>query len=184
VDAYPREAWKRLGQHLQQRRPQIDTRYRIRRIFAAENVLTDKTVQEIENAYRTTFSPVMLSTIEHAYQLKPGSIERFLSGEGDLEPAEPVVRVSQPPLRIVDPGVRIEQVDDGRLQVGFTIETDVTMDEMYERLGDLTPGERVMIANMEAMEFPPAEIGGAVEMLRKFDEHRTGVQGSRPRRRA
>jgi hypothetical protein len=94
VDAYPQEAWKRLGQRLKQRRPQIEPRYRIRKVFAEENDLTDKTVQEIEKAYRTTFSPEMLSAIEVAYRLPPGNITRFLEG-GDLEPLKPVARISQ-----------------------------------------------------------------------------------------
>lgn len=105
-------------------------------------------------------------------------------------PPEPVARVGAVALDVPEatsPGVRIEQVDDRHLQVGLTIETDVTMDEVRERLErdrPLSANERAMINNMQAMDFPPAEIGGAVMMIRGFDEHRTGQQGSRPRRRA
>lgn len=176
MDAYPREAWERLGQRLKQRRPQIDTRYRVRKIFAEEHDgLTDKTVQEIENAYRTTFSDVMLSTIEAAYQLKGGSIERFLAGDGELEPLDPVVQVGQPRLTVPERaagGLRIAQVDDTHLRVDLTIDTDVTMAEVYARLGELSPNERAMVANMEALEVAPAEIGGAVLLLRRFRERR------------
>lgn len=70
--------WQRLGKLLKQRRPQLNPRYRTRRTFAEENHLNDKTVQEIENAYRPTFSDTMLAAIEVAYQLPAGTIARVL----------------------------------------------------------------------------------------------------------
>jgi hypothetical protein len=106
------------------------------------------------------------------------------AGYAPPEPLSPVSPVVLTVAEETSAGVRIEEVGDSHLQVGLTIETDVTMDQMYERLGDLSPNERAMIANMEAMDFPASEIGGAVLMLRGFDARRTGQQGSRPRRRA
>src|SRR5690606_20284162 len=70
---------QRLGKLLRQRRPLIDPRYRVRRVFAADNHLTDKTVQEVENAYRSTFSDQMLTAIEVAYRLPPGTITEVLA---------------------------------------------------------------------------------------------------------
>lgn len=78
METYPKADWQRLGRLLKQRRPQLDQRYRIRRVFAEENQLTDKTVQEIENAYRQTFTDEMLSSIEVAYRLPPGTLEKVL----------------------------------------------------------------------------------------------------------
>lgn len=179
MDAYPTEAWERLGQHLQQRRPQIDSRYRIRRVFAAENGLTDKTVQEIENAYRTTFTPVMLSTIEAAYRLKPGAIEDVLAG-GEFEPVEPVVRVSQPKLTVPDPpGLRIADLDETRVHIDYTVDTETTMDEVYERLGEVSAIERAMIASMEAQDTPPSMIGGAVLMVREINARKAALRAQR-----
>lgn len=187
MDAYPREAWLRLGQHLKQRRPQIDPRYRIRRVFAEENGLTDKTVQEVENAYRDTFSPVMLATIEAAYQLKDGSIERFLDG-GELEPRDPAVQVSQvgisvPRAPTAEPGVRVERFDDRHLRIDVTIDTQVTMEEAIASLGALTPHERGTVEMLRNMRYDPAEVAGAVLLLRGLDARRT-EQSPQTRRKA
>jgi hypothetical protein len=85
VEPHPAEAWQRVGRLLKQRRPQLSPRYRIRKIFAAERGITDKTAQEVENAYRTNFSPEMIAVVEWAYALQQGSFDRTLSG-GELEP--------------------------------------------------------------------------------------------------
>src|SRR5690606_136616 len=79
MENYPDEAWQRLGKLLRQRRPLIDPRYRVRRVFAAVNRPTDKTVQEVENAYRSTFSDQMPTAIEVAYRLPPGTIHEVLA---------------------------------------------------------------------------------------------------------
>jgi hypothetical protein len=166
VDAFPREAWLRLGQHLKQRRPQIDPRYRIRKVFAEENDLTDKTVQEIENAYRTTFSDVMLSTVEHAYRLRPGSIQQFLDG-GELEPLEPATRASP---------VALKESDDTRLRIEVSVDPEVNMEQAVASLGELTSNERILVANLQAMEYPPAAVAGAVLLLRGHAARRGGQQ--------
>lgn len=75
---HTKAAWRRVGLLLKRRRPQLDPRYRVRRIFAEEKNLRDKTVQEIENAYRTSFTEEMLAAFETAYQLAPGSIRQAL----------------------------------------------------------------------------------------------------------
>lgn len=81
----PVEDWQRLGTLLKRRRPQLDQRYRTRRVFAEDNHLTDKTVQEVENAYRQTFTEEMLSAIEVAYRLPAGTIEHVLNDPGITE---------------------------------------------------------------------------------------------------
>jgi hypothetical protein len=183
LDAYPREAWLRLGQQLKQRRPQLDPRYRIRRVFAKENGLTDKTVQEIENAYRETFRPEMISVIETAYQLQEGSIERFLAGGKELEVREPIVQISQvrlttpaPPER--EPGVHVERYDERHLRVDVTVDTHVTMDEAIASLGDLSPHERGTVAMLRDMRYEPAEVAGAILLLRGLDARRAAQSDS------
>lgn len=188
MDAYPREAWKRLGQHLRQRRPQLDTRYRIRKVFAQEHGLTDKTVQEIENAYRETFSDVMLSTVERAYQLKPGSIERFLAGQGDLEPTEPVAHVSQIALHAPEPtssGVRVERRSDSHVTYEVTVESGLTMDEAIASLGELTEHEELLVHQLRIMKFEPDQVKGAVLLLRRGQPaRRAGPDAGRMRKNA
>lgn len=149
VDAYPREAWERLGQQLKQRRPQIDPRYRIRKVFATENDLTDKTVQEIENAYRDSFSPEMLSTIERAYRLPIGEIKRFLHG-GEFEPFRPVLRISQVAFEAPAPGDRTGSVTiSGGTGPDVTITADTDdagAENALAALGELSEQERVVLA--------------------------------------
>lgn len=182
----PDPAWQRLGEMLIKRRVDIDARYRNRRIFCADTDTDYRVISDIESARRTNFSQPMISHLETAYRLKAGNIKRMVLG-GELDPADPVARVGRVALHVPDagtPGVRIEQVDDSHLQVGLMIETDVTMDEVYERLGDLSPNEESMIGNMKALDLPPAEIGGTIVMLRRFKARQAGQQDDRPRRRA
>ncbi|MFG2001773.1 hypothetical protein ACGFNU_21740 [Spirillospora sp. NPDC048911] len=116
MEKYPDEDWERLGQLLRLRRPQLNQRYRIRRVFAEDNHLTDKTVQEIENAYRKTFSDDMIAAIEVAYRLPQGAIEEILkdstvteyphhAGTGLLNfPPEP-------PAADIPPGVSLQDIE-------------------------------------------------------------------------
>lgn len=89
MEPHPVADWQRLGMLLKRRRPQLDQRYRTRRVFAEDNHLTDKTVQEIENAYRQTFSEEMLSAIEVAYRLPAGTISRVLADPSITELPSP-----------------------------------------------------------------------------------------------
>lgn len=91
MQQHPREAWLRVGRLLKQRRPQLDPRYRVRRDFAKENGITDKTAQEVENAYRTNFTVEMIAAIERAYQIAPGAILKALEDPSltELPPREP-----------------------------------------------------------------------------------------------
>lgn len=75
------EAWQRVGRMLKQRRVQLNQRYRIRRIFAQERGISDKTAQEIENApnYRTSFSAELVAAIETAYGIAAGSVDKALA---------------------------------------------------------------------------------------------------------
>lgn len=79
MESYPPEAWQRVGRLLIQRRVQLSKRYRVRKVFARERGITDKTAQEIENAYRTTFSEEMIAAIESAYEIASGSFEKALA---------------------------------------------------------------------------------------------------------
>lgn len=117
MEIYPAEAWERLGQLLRQRRPQINPRYRVRRVFAEEHHLTDKTIQEIENAYRQTFTDSMLAAIEVAYRLPAGKIREVLQspdlkefphyeGTGHINLGSGPVPVEIPP------GVSLQDVED------------------------------------------------------------------------
>lgn len=96
---HPVDDWQRLGTLLKRRRPQLDQRYRTRRVFADENHLTDKTVQEIENAYRQTFTQEMLSAIEVAYRLPAGTIERVLNDPDITELPAPISNHQREPDR-------------------------------------------------------------------------------------
>ena len=65
--------WQRLGRLLRQRRPQLDQRYRIRRVFADENHLTDKVM--IDGHEVDVVSP-------DGTPIGPGLHAKFLLGAG------------------------------------------------------------------------------------------------------
>jgi len=97
---YPKDAWIRVGQLLKQHR-EVDLHERVRRDFAnavqaRDLKVTEKTIQQIENAYRSNFSEGLLAEIENAYQLQHGSIRDALEG-GDLTPLPAQAR---PPLTV------------------------------------------------------------------------------------
>lgn len=76
--------WKRLGDLLVQRRIELDPRYRVREVFAAQAGIHPRMLYDIERAKRTTFPPGTLATFEVAYQWAPGSIKRVLDGGAPL----------------------------------------------------------------------------------------------------
>jgi transcriptional regulator with XRE-family HTH domain len=106
---------------------------------------------------------------------------QLLESAGYSSP-EPVGHIGQVKLTVPPPteGVRIEQVNDRHLQVDMTLDTEVTMAEVFERLGDLSLNEQAMIANMRLLGNAPAEIGGAVLMLRQFNQRRAAATPKAP----
>lgn len=87
------EMWFRVGDMLRDRRFELDARYADRGgldLFAEERGINRRLAWDIENAYRTNFSPGVLFQIENAYELVPGSIRQALAG-GEFTPAEPAV---------------------------------------------------------------------------------------------
>lgn len=97
---------------------------------------------------------------------------------GLAEPEElpqPVARVSQVQVTAPEPpgpGVRIERYDDSHLRIGITVDTDVSMDEAIASLGELSDNERATVAMLKGMEYSPAEVAGAVLLLRGLDARR------------
>lgn len=168
---YPDEAWQRLGRLLLQRRPQLDARYRIRKVFAAERGLTDKSVQDVENAYRKNFSDEIISAFETAYQWSPGSIDRVLSG-GD---PEPVNERTSSRFEIIDGGGGSEARNDD-----YEDESDETMIANFEAGIFRDPSERIMWA----LDLPVEPRLSAIRGKRRgqFESARHQQQQERPRR--
>jgi transcriptional regulator with XRE-family HTH domain len=84
-------------------------------------------------------------------------------------PPEPVIRVGQVELHAPEAtsaDVRVTQPDD----------SEVSMDEALATLGDLTSNERILVANLQAMDYPPAAVAGAVLLLRGHAARRQGQQ--------
>lgn len=89
--ANPSTAWRQLGERLTARRPQVDPRFRNRRVFAQENRVDYRVVFDIEKARRSNFSTGTITALEMAYRWKLGSIKKVLDGgEPDVEPAASV----------------------------------------------------------------------------------------------
>ena len=90
----PSAAWERLGGSLVRRRLELDPRYRNRKLFAQERGPgLYRVFSDIELGKRSSYKPSVLLAIEVAYQLEPGSIDRFLAG-GDLD--SPGASASEP----------------------------------------------------------------------------------------
>jgi transcriptional regulator with XRE-family HTH domain len=78
---------ERVGLHLMARRAALDTRYEASRdVFATERGIDRDLARDVELGRRIGLSPDEKGTIERAYQLAAGSLDRALPGT-QLEPA-------------------------------------------------------------------------------------------------
>jgi transcriptional regulator with XRE-family HTH domain len=96
-------------------------------------------------------------------------------------PPEPVAHISQVEIQTPVPpetGVHVEQFNNGHLRVDVTIDTQVTMDEAIASLGDLSPHEQGTIAMLRDMRYEPAEVAGAILLLRGLDARRSAQLGT------
>jgi transcriptional regulator with XRE-family HTH domain len=82
------------------------------------------------------------------------------------EMGESVVRASR---------VALEESDD-RLHFEVTVDPEVSMEQAIASLGELTSNERILVANLRAMEYDAAAVAGAVLLLRGHAERRGGQQ--------
>lgn len=73
--------WKMLGELLERRRVEIDTRYSNLTLFTTERGLDYRLAWDLEHGARSNYRRPTLTAIEVGYGLVPGSIARFLSGE-------------------------------------------------------------------------------------------------------
>jgi transcriptional regulator with XRE-family HTH domain len=94
-------------------------------------------------------------------------------------PPESVTRVGQVALHTPEaagPGVRVAQPDDSHVTYEVTVDTEVSMEEAVASLGELSKSESVLVWNLQAMEYPPAAVAGAVLLLRGHAARRQGQQ--------
>lgn len=91
----PTDNWKRLGDLLVRRRIEMDPRYSVRQLFAAERGINYRTVSDIERGRRDNYEDTTLTAVEVAYGVTPGSVAAALDG-GPLEPLPPVALTQVP----------------------------------------------------------------------------------------
>ena len=110
--------WERLGDLLQRRRVDLDSRYRNRQAFADERKIDYRLAYDIESAARINYRKTTLYAVEQAYGWEPGSIRRVLAGG---EPALVAVAVeppapAEPARRYADPNLeaiwRMTELDE------------------------------------------------------------------------
>jgi hypothetical protein len=183
----PHQAWRRLADLLIQRRVDIDADYRNRKTFCAERGVDYRVISDLEGARRTNFSRPVVAQIENAYALAAGNLQRILAG-GDVEPLGGVADTRPPRAPAASPGLRIVDYDDSRFALEVEVDTSVSMDEALAALGDLTQNERILVANLRAMDhppYPPSAVAGAVLLLRSYQarQHAPG-ETRRPRKGA
>ncbi len=83
MDAYPAEAWRRLGRMLERRRGELGYGFRQRARFARERgggMISVKTISRLENGERDSYPESTVGTVEAIYQWSPGSVESVLIG--------------------------------------------------------------------------------------------------------
>jgi Helix-turn-helix. len=85
---------------------------------------------------------------------------------------------------MAEPSTTLEEAADARLRLAVTVDPGVTMEEAIASLGDLTSNERILVANLQAMDFEPAAVAGAVLVVRRFSARGTSQQDGLARRRA
>ena len=73
-------AWRRLGQLLEQRRVELDTRYQNRAAFASERGIDYRLSYDIESGARSNYRRPTLAAVEVSYAWAPGSIQGVLNG--------------------------------------------------------------------------------------------------------
>jgi hypothetical protein len=114
----PPATWKRLGQLLEQRRVELDPRYRNLALFAEDRDLNYRLAWDIETGRRTNYRRPTLRAIEVAYGLEPGSVDTALAG-GELKAA---------------PGARETRRDDPAEALQFKIDDlQRQLDELREQ---------------------------------------------------
>jgi hypothetical protein len=79
--------WDRLGKLLEQRRVEMDPRWRDLTLFASERGLDWRMAWDVEHNKRTNYRRVTRVAIEVAYGWEPGSIERVLNGGDPVKDA-------------------------------------------------------------------------------------------------
>jgi hypothetical protein len=83
------QALKRLGKLLEARREELDPRYHVRKIFAAERGIHLRKAADLENGWRGDFPPQTLKEeFAPAYGVTFESVLEVLEDDGDLVAAE------------------------------------------------------------------------------------------------
>jgi transcriptional regulator with XRE-family HTH domain len=102
------------------------------------------------------------------------------AGLSEADGSHPVAHVSQVQVEAPEPtpGVRVERYDERHLRADVIVDIDVTMDEAIKSLGDLSDNERATVAMLRGMEYEPAEVAGAILLLRGLDAKRASQRGS------
>jgi hypothetical protein len=94
-------AWERLGAMLEQRRVELDPRYKNLALFTGERGINYRLAWDIEAGRRTNYRRPTRRAIEVAYGLRPGEIDTVLSG-GHLTPLSGRAAHQPPPVRPED----------------------------------------------------------------------------------
>jgi transcriptional regulator with XRE-family HTH domain len=83
--------WRRLGEEVERRRGQLG--FGSRREFAEKTGFAEKTLGDVENGRRDTYSPVTISRLEAALRWPAGAVDAILRGE----PVPPDLAAAFPP---------------------------------------------------------------------------------------
>lgn len=120
-NAYPPEAWKRLGERLKERRAELGYGFRRRKQFLVDrggpNPPSGKMLDRIENGSRSYYPDATVATLERIYGYERGSFEAILKGD------EPVPLADGPRLSPVpDPAPPLDLSTADDALIGMFIE--------------------------------------------------------------
>ena len=149
-------AWQRLGEMLERRRVELDTRYANLTRFSEERGIDYRLAWDIEHAARINYRRPTLTALEVAYGWRPGSIRLALAGR------QPVPEESDS-----RPDIVREHWDDENIQalwaLNVSVDQRLSLIEVYvaQKLGsngDAVAGGHLAEANLQegALTRPPS----------------------------
>lgn len=112
------------------------------------------------------------------------TLHQMMVFAGITEPDEQGARADQPASEPASTGVRVEQRNGGHVTYEVTVESELTMDEAIASLGVLADYEELLVHNLRLMKFEPAQVAGAVLLLRSEVGERVMPDAGRAKRRA
>jgi hypothetical protein len=154
----PDPAWLRLGELLQRRRAEIDTRYTNLALFAEERGIAYRVAWDIEHGRRENFRTPTKRAIEVAYHWPAGTIDRVLAGGEPTTGAAGLQAWAYPLERWEQLGHAL-QLRRTRIRPRYALDEQRRFARDHRSL--VSPQTVRGLEAGEPRDYPPSEIAGA-----------------------